>query len=57
MADDLNDRPKLWVSGRAVCTAFKEAIETIFREKHLPKTFIAFHLGQTYQLHELYYLN
>jgi hypothetical protein len=52
MADDLNDRRKLWVSGRAVCTVFKEAIETIFREKHLPKTFIAFHLGQAYHLHE-----
>jgi hypothetical protein len=45
IANDLNDRPKLWVSGRAVCTAFKETIETIFREKHLPKTFIQFHLG------------
>jgi len=45
IADDFNDRPKLWVSGRAVCTAFKEAIETIFREKHLPKTFIAYSLG------------
>jgi hypothetical protein len=46
LANDFNDRPKLWVSGRAVCTAFKEAIETIFRDKHLPKTFIEYHLGQ-----------
>jgi hypothetical protein len=48
LANDDHERPKLWVSGRAVSTAFKEAIETTFREKHLPKTFISYHLGTHY---------
>jgi len=48
IGDNDNDRPKLWVSGRAVCSTFKEAIEAVFREKHLPKTYISYHLGTHY---------
>ena len=46
VANDQVDRPELWVSGRAVSATFKEAIETIYSEKLLPKTFIRYHLGK-----------
>jgi hypothetical protein len=36
----------LWTTCRHVCTAFKDATESIFRERHLPKTRINFNLGK-----------
>jgi hypothetical protein len=36
----------LWTTCRHVCTAFKDATETMFRERHLPKTILNFNLGE-----------
>jgi hypothetical protein len=43
------DLPDAWMSCRHVSTAFKGAVESIFRERHLSKTWIVFRLG-TYGL-------
>jgi hypothetical protein len=40
-----NDLPDIWMSYRFVSTAFKTAVESIFREKHLRKTWIRYELG------------
>lgn len=37
---------ELWMSMRHVSRGFKDAVETIFRDKHLPKTFIDIDLGK-----------
>jgi hypothetical protein len=42
------DLPDLWMSFRHVCTAFKDAVESIFCNEHLPKTWIQFNLGTHY---------
>lgn len=39
------DKTELWTSVRHVSRAFKESVETIFRERHLPKTYIHIDLG------------
>lgn len=39
------DIPDAWLSCRHVSTAFKAVVESIFRERHLPKTWIVFYLG------------
>jgi DNA-binding XRE family transcriptional regulator len=36
----------LWTTCRHVCTAFRDATESIFRERHLPKTRFHFDLGE-----------
>lgn len=36
---------ELWMSMRHVSRAFKDAVEAIFRDKHLPKTYIDIELG------------
>jgi hypothetical protein len=36
----------LWITCRHVCTAFKDATESIFRDRHLPKVRIEFDLGK-----------
>ncbi|PBP26336.1 hypothetical protein BUE80_DR002637 [Diplocarpon rosae] len=40
------DLPTLWKSCRQVSTAFKAITESIFREKHLPRTRLGFYLGE-----------
>jgi len=40
------DLPDAWMTCRHVSTAFKAAVETVFREIHLSKTWIAFLLGE-----------
>jgi hypothetical protein len=35
-----------WMSCRHVSTTFRDAVEAIFRDKHLPKTWLAFNLGK-----------
>ncbi|KAF4627489.1 hypothetical protein G7Y89_g10664 [Cudoniella acicularis] len=40
------DLPALWTTLRHVNTTFRDIIESIFRTKHLRKTFINFHLGE-----------
>jgi hypothetical protein len=44
--DNEEDIAVLWTTCRHVCTAFKDATESIFRERHLPKTRINFDLGK-----------
>lgn len=39
------DKTELWMTMRHVSRAFKEGVETIFRERHLPKTWIDISLG------------
>ncbi|KAE9366933.1 hypothetical protein N431DRAFT_350976 [Stipitochalara longipes BDJ] len=36
----------LWTTCRHVCTAFKDATEAVFRDRHLPKTRLHFRLGK-----------
>ena len=43
------DKTELWTSIRHVSRAFKEGVETIFRERHLPQTFIHIDLGKVFQ--------
>jgi len=43
--DDDESIADLWTTGRHVCTAFKDATESIFRDRHLPKTRFEFDLG------------
>ncbi|KAH6672544.1 hypothetical protein B0J14DRAFT_75505 [Halenospora varia] len=43
-----NDLTELWISHRHVNTAFRDAVESIFRARHLRKTYINFNLGETY---------
>ncbi|TVY52887.1 hypothetical protein LSUE1_G009920 [Lachnellula suecica] len=40
-----NDLPALWISYRHVCKTFQDAVESIFIEKHLPKTWLRWNLG------------
>ena len=44
------DKVELWMSIRHVSQDLKEAVETLFRDKHLPKTFIEIALGTCVQL-------
>ncbi|KAH6720967.1 hypothetical protein BKA61DRAFT_570597 [Leptodontidium sp. MPI-SDFR-AT-0119] len=43
--NDDEDLPSLWKSCRHVSTAFRDTAESIFRERHLPKTRFYFYLG------------
>jgi len=43
--DDDDGIAELWAC-RHVCTAFKDATESIFRDRHLPKTRLNFNLGK-----------
>jgi hypothetical protein len=44
--DDDESIADLWTTGRHVCTTFKDATESIFRDRHLPKTRFEFDLGK-----------
>lgn len=37
---------ELWTTCRHVCTAFKDATESIFRDRHLPRTRFSFDFGE-----------
>ncbi|TVY93832.1 hypothetical protein LAWI1_G000740 [Lachnellula willkommii] len=46
--DQENDLPELWMNYRHICKPFQSAIDSIFIEKHLPKTWIRWSLGEMY---------
>jgi hypothetical protein len=41
-----SDLPDAWIVCRQVSTAFRDAVESIFRERHLSKSWIVFMLGK-----------
>ncbi|KAH8646571.1 hypothetical protein BGZ60DRAFT_535555 [Tricladium varicosporioides] len=43
-----NDLTELWMSHRHVNTVFRDAVESIFKARHLRKTYINFNLGETH---------
>ena len=54
--DNDDDIAELWTTCRHVCTAFKEVTESIFRERHLPRTRFDFNLGKRVYLLQLFAL-
>ncbi|PMD33763.1 hypothetical protein L207DRAFT_639165 [Hyaloscypha variabilis F] len=44
--DNDEDIAELWTTCRHVCTAFKRVVESICRDRHLPKTRLNFRLGR-----------
>lgn len=54
--DNDDDIAELWTICRHVCTAFKEVTESIFRERHLPRTGFDFNLGERVYLLQLFAL-
>lgn len=44
-AEDPVDLSELWMSHRFVCRIFRTAVEDVFRDKYLRKTYIRWDLG------------
>lgn len=49
-ASESGNLTDLWISMRHVSTAFKEAVESVFRDRYLSKTYIDFLLGIAHHL-------